>query len=100
MNKKSIYPLNNPSISHILAIDYGRSKVGLALADRETKIAFAYATLANDKNFLEKIKEIIEKELVDRIIIGISFYINGESLKNEEERMGKLIKDTFPNMKN
>ena len=40
----------NLNISHYLGIDYGKSNVGLALADSETKMAFAYKTLKNDKN--------------------------------------------------
>lgn len=59
-------------ISHILGIDYGKSKVGLAIGDSETRIAFQYGTLNNDKNLLQKIAEIIEKENIQKIIIGAS----------------------------
>lgn len=66
----SITSRNLPETSHILAIDFGKAKVGLAMADSETKIAFGYGTLDNDKNLIPKIAEIIEKESVGEVIIG------------------------------
>jgi hypothetical protein len=38
-------------LGQILAIDYGKSKVGLAMGNNLVKIAFAYKTLPNDENF-------------------------------------------------
>jgi putative Holliday junction resolvase len=99
MDKKSIHPSNNLTISHILAIDYGKAKVGLAMADNETRIAFAYATLDNDKNFLQNLVDIIKKQNVNKIIIGIPSYINKKTIKYEGEKLGDLIKKIFPNMK-
>ena len=32
------------------------------MADWETRLAFAYGTLENDKNLLQKLAEIIERE--------------------------------------
>ncbi|MFA6159671.1 MAG: RuvX/YqgF family protein [Parcubacteria group bacterium] len=75
---------NIPQISHILGIDYGKSKVGLALADSETRIAFVYTTLPNDKNFLDNLVKIIEKESVGKIIIGIPTYVNSENIEIEK----------------
>ena len=59
-------------MKRVLGLDYGRSKIGLAIADSETRIASAYATLDNDKNFLPKLAEIIEKEEISKVIIGIA----------------------------
>jgi len=78
--------------SHYLSIDFGRSKVGLAMADSETKIAFAHSTIDNDKNFLQKLVEIIQKNNINKIIIGIPTYINKDAVEYEGERLGKLIK--------
>ena len=66
----SIDSQNLPKESQILAIDFGKSKVGLALADSETKIAFGYATLDNNKNLLDKIVEIIQKEGAETVVMG------------------------------
>ena len=68
----SITSSNKPNISHYLGIDYGKSKVGLAIGDSETRMAFQYGTLENDKNLLQKLAEIIEKENIEKVIIGAS----------------------------
>ena len=68
----SIYKPKKANVSHFLGIDYGESKVGLATADSETRMAFQYATLDNDNNFLQKLSEIIQKENISKVIIGIS----------------------------
>lgn len=76
-----------------LAIDYGQSKVGLAMADSETRMAFAYGTLDNDKNLLQKLAEIAEKENVSKIIIGVASYINKESVIYPGEKLGNFMKE-------
>jgi putative transcription antitermination factor YqgF len=84
---------NKANISHYLGIDYGASDIGLALADSETRMAFAYGKLKNDKNLLQKIAEIVEKENAETIIIGIPSYINRDDVKYEGERIGEIIKE-------
>jgi putative holliday junction resolvase len=84
---------NNSEISHYLGIDYGRTDVGLALADEETKMAFIYKTIKNDKNFLQNLAEIIEKENVKMVILGIPSYINKQEVVYEAEKLGKFIEE-------
>lgn len=72
-------------------MDFGTAKVGLALADTETKIAYAHKTLKNDKDLLQKILEIIVRENVLKIIIGIPLYINRKEIICAGERLGKII---------
>lgn len=89
---RTIKSKNMAQISKILGIDFGGSKMGISIADIETKIAFAYTTLANDRFFQEKIKEIIKKENVSLIVFGIPKYA-----KNENELR---IKNFANNLKN
>lgn len=91
----SIDPQKNTEISHFLGIDYGKSDVGLALADEETKIAFIYKTLKNDKNFLQNLAEIIKKENVKTVIIGVPSYINREQVEYDSEKLGKFIEENL-----
>ena len=63
---------NKPDISHYLGIDYGKAKIGLAIADSETRIATAYGTLKNDASLFEKLMEIVKKEGINKIIIGVN----------------------------
>lgn len=84
---------NSAKISHFLAIDYGKSRVGLALADTETRLAFAYQTLDNDKEFFQKLAEIITGKNVKKVIIGLPSYINKETIEYEAERVGQALQD-------
>jgi RNase H-fold protein (predicted Holliday junction resolvase) len=72
--EKSIHRQNKAEISHVMAIDFGESKVGLAMADMETKIAFVYGIIQNDKELLNKLEKIVVKEGVEKIIMGIPTY--------------------------
>jgi len=76
-----------------LGIDYGKSKVGLAIADSETRMAFQYGTLNNDKNLLQKLAEIVEKENIKKVIIGIPSYINREQAIYPGEKLGNFLKE-------
>jgi len=86
---------NSAETSHILGIDFGQAKVGLALADSETKIAFAYNTLDNDKNIFDKIGDIIVKEAVSIVVIGKPKEI--EQYKSVDvSRFAEEIAESFP----
>lgn len=82
---------NEAKTSHILGIDYGKSRIGLAIADSETKIAFALATLDNNRDFLPSLKEIVQKNNVDKIVIGVPAYDNRENIEYDSEQFGKLL---------
>jgi putative Holliday junction resolvase len=88
--------LNSAETKQILAIDYGASKVGLALADSETRIAFAHKTLKNDKDLFQNLAEIIKAEDVKALIIGIPAYINKEEVEYAGETLGKKLKELLP----
>lgn len=62
----------NAQTSHILGVDFGMSKIGLAIADNETKMAFAFDTIRNDKDFLKKIKEIVADKNVKTVVVGMT----------------------------
>lgn len=89
----SITSSKKPNIKYILGIDYGKSKVGLAIADGETRLAFGYGTLNNDKNFLQKLAEVIEKEDISKVIIGIPSRINREKAVYPGEKLGDFLRE-------
>lgn len=72
-----------PNISHFLGVDFGKAKIGLAIADSETKIAFGYGVLRKDKNIFEKIQKIVEKEEIGKIVVGSEGEKFGETLKKK-----------------
>ena len=80
--------------SHILGVDFGKAKIGLAIADSETKMAFAFETLKNDKDFLKNLGRIIKNKQVKLIIIGSTFFENDkEGSQEKEDFAGKLEKE-------
>lgn len=57
--------------TNFLGIDWGAAKVGLALAHAETRVALPYAVINNNQNFFDTLIDIIAREGVGTVIIGI-----------------------------
>lgn len=87
----SIHLQNSAKTSHFLGIDFGASKIGLALADTETRIAFAFEVIKNDKNFLAKLEKIIAAENVETVVIGIPGYVIATQDEFDQKSLGKLL---------
>ncbi len=83
-------------MSGILAIDYGKSKIGLAFADEALKIAMPYAIIKNNgiKNVLEQLKKICEEKDVQQIVIGEPSRLtdSNKQLIEEIEMFAKKVK--------
>ncbi len=91
----SIAMQNNAQISHILGVDFGSSKIGLAVADQETKMAFALTVLANDKNLMHNLAEIIKDKNVQMIVMGMTSHEKDEKSAEEKLAFAKLLEDAF-----
>lgn len=71
----------------IMGIDYGDSRVGIALTDSLGITAQGLETIhhnGNDKIVLKRLEEIINKNDVDTIVIGIPYKLNGDSADRVE----------------
>ncbi|PKP33768.1 MAG: Holliday junction resolvase RuvX [Bacteroidetes bacterium HGW-Bacteroidetes-17] len=87
-------------MGRILAIDYGRKRVGLAVTDEFQIIANALTTVSANE-LLAYLHNYISKEKVDCIVIGEPKQMNyepSESTKYIEPFIRKLKID-FPNIK-
>ena len=61
-----------------LAIDYGKKKLGLAVCDKNQTICSPLACITGNNNiFIDKIIEVIKKEDVDAIVLGLPFNMDG-----------------------
>lgn len=70
----------------VLGIDYGQTRVGIAVTDQLGITAQGLETICyngNDKVLLKKIEEIIEEYSVSTIVVGMPFNMNG----TKSERM-------------
>lgn len=80
------------NIGTYLGIDFGLAKIGLAIADEETKMAFAFDTLKNDKEFFKNLKEIVECERVKTIVIGMVSHKKDPQSTKEKMKFAEKIK--------
>lgn len=78
-----------------LGIDWGEKKVGVAVADSETKMALSLTTLPNDRYLLESLAGIIEERNVREIVIGIPSHVNREHVEYGGEKLGNMISERF-----
>ncbi|MFZ2193635.1 MAG: RuvX/YqgF family protein [Candidatus Moraniibacteriota bacterium] len=76
---------------YILGIDYGDAKIGLAIADSETRMAFSYGTLSNDKDLLHDILDIIKKEKIKTVVIGIPKRLKDKKNEYVSQELGDEI---------
>lgn len=65
----------------ILSVDYGRKRTGLAVTDPLQIIAGGLATVSTSELF-DYLKKYIEREQVERIVIGEPRQPNGEPSEN------------------
>lgn len=62
----------------LLGIDYGSKRIGLATADIESGMAFPRSVIKNDDEMIKTLKEIKEKENIEKIILGESKNLDGK----------------------
>jgi putative holliday junction resolvase len=70
--------INMNSIEYYLGIDYGETRIGLALANSIARLPSAYGIVLNDKEILRKLAEIAENERIDKIIVGLPRNMSGQ----------------------
>ena len=71
----------------ILAVDYGRKKIGLALSDELGITAQPLLTFSrtNRRNDLRRLREICTKHSVARILVGHPLHMSGEASPMADE---------------
>ncbi|HEX8973957.1 MAG TPA: Holliday junction resolvase RuvX [Patescibacteria group bacterium] len=79
------------SIGTILGMDYGQSKIGLAIADEETRMAFAFDTLKNDNELWKNLKEIAACENVKMIVLGMTAHEKDQKSASEKQRFAARL---------
>lgn len=69
----------------ILGIDFGSKRIGLSLSDPLGIIATPYATIQNDKSVWGRLKQIVGKESVSYIVVGMPRNLKGEQSHKAKE---------------
>ena len=70
-----------------LGIDYGRRRIGLALSDPTLLIASPLVIIENRglKKTLTQIMDIVEKNDVGQIVVGLPLHVNGDESEMSRE---------------
>jgi len=78
-------PKNQPAT--ILALDYGRARIGLAVADAEARLAKPLATLEriNRNEDMRRLRELAREQGVTQIIVGLPLRLDGSHGEMAEE---------------
>lgn len=76
----------------ILGIDYGRSKIGLAIADGPLAEPMGVIRYTDTKTLVDKLIKIIEENSIEKVIFGVSEGEMGEESKNFSLNLGKIVK--------
>jgi putative holliday junction resolvase len=68
-----------PRRGRILALDYGRSKIGLATADAEARIAEPFDTMEriNRNEDMRRLRELVRDENIKQIVVGLPLRLDG-----------------------
>jgi putative pre-16S rRNA nuclease len=83
----------------ILAIDYGKKRLGLALSDEFCVTSRPYATWTriNRRRDLARLRDLVRKERVRRIVVGLPLHLDGRpsemsaEARGFAERVGKAL---------
>lgn len=89
----------NTLMGRILAIDYGRKRTGIAVTDTSKIIANGLTTVATHE--LEQfLKAYMEKEPVERIVVGLPVQSNGQPSENQGRVRGFVARlcKLFPDL--
>lgn len=86
-----------------LGIDYGDSKVGLAIADSETKLALPYKIISGKdwQKLFADLSDIIKAEGVEAVVVGVPINAQNESASIQEKRVRQFmesLKEKFINI--
>ena len=85
--KQAIKPARQAERTHILAVDYGRARIGLAIADETAQLAKPLATLdrINRNEDMRRLRELARDHGVKQIIVGLPLRLDGTRGEMAEE---------------
>lgn len=80
----------------ILSVDYGRARMGLALADGETRLAQPLSTMEriNRNEDMRRLRELVREHGVKQIVVGLPLRLDGSpgEMAEEAERFAQRVR--------
>ncbi|MBI3578804.1 MAG: Holliday junction resolvase RuvX [Ignavibacteriales bacterium] len=71
----------------VLGIDYGSKRIGISVSDPLQIIAQALETIPNNPRTFETITEIVQREEVGSVVVGMPLNLKGEKAQKAQEVM-------------
>ncbi|PYT50738.1 MAG: Holliday junction resolvase RuvX [Acidobacteria bacterium] len=94
--KRTPVELSTGARRSILAMDYGRARIGLALADSETRMAQPLSTLEriNRNEDMRRLRELVREHGVSQIVVGLPLRLDGTrgEMAEEVERFAQRVR--------
>lgn len=80
-------PENPSKLGKILALDYGRARIGIAIADSQTRIPSPLATMEriNRNEDMRRLRELVHEHDVQQVIVGLPLRLDGSHGEMAEE---------------
>jgi len=69
----------------IMGIDFGTTRIGISLSDPLQIIAQPFTTLGNEPGIIARICDIVVKEAIGLIVVGMPLNLKGEKGKKAQE---------------
>ena len=87
--------MEKASAGTILAIDYGRARIGLAIADPEARLPRPLNTLerVNRNEDMRRLREIVREHRVRQVVVGLPLRLDGTrgEMAEEAARFGTRV---------
>ena len=84
-----------PQRAQILAVDYGRVRIGLAIADADTQLPRPLGTLErlNRNEDMRRLRELVREHRVKQIVVGLPLRLDGTrgEMAEEAERFAARV---------
>lgn len=68
-------------MAKVLGIDHGDARIGLAVAETIIGIAHPHAVIESNEKALQEIADLVVKESIETIVIGLPLSLSGEEGK-------------------
>lgn len=84
-------------MGRVAAIDYGSKRIGLAVSDKNRKIALPVDTVMGGKKAIQNIRAALPLKEVDLILIGYPIEMSGKKgvMALEVENFSKMVESAF-----
>jgi len=81
----------------IMGVDIGEKRIGIALTDKDKRLSIPHSIIKNDKDFTRELTNILNKESIEKIIVGMPYTLKGE-IGDQGKKVLDFVKDNILNM--